>query len=954
MIRCLVIISVVACPLGALAQDLSADSKGFTFRQGDEFIRFDKGRWSAGIEGGQTLRWHMFLWHDEWVYETLPDGEIKQGPAVAADDAITMSGTFRARDGSAPVEYAYTIEPAEDGVSVRCELEKTGDLPLKSPGTWLHVSGSRSSFTGAERVWASPSWHSELGATRNGKADRFMVQLQGSRALCFELPGLVTVGSEGSQSAYAYRLNVLPGDFEVGQKAVAQYTIRFADMPDDLPGEVRPMKQPLQIGKVTPSADRVSRYDKFELTVELGATYDNPYDPDDVALNAVFTAPSGREVSVPGFFMVEHERRVEDGHEVMQPRGNGVWRVRFAPSEAGTYTWQLSLRDRSGQVNGGEGGFESVAGDGKGFVRVSDVDRHYLAFDSGEGFYPIGHNLPIYHTSGQLADEGMRKFAAAGENYNRWWMCSYGFGIEWEKRLGWYRQTSAAQIDLAMDWARELGLYYMMCMDTHQDFRGNGWAKNPFNSANGGPCNSPAEWFTDPTAREYYRKRLRYTVARWGYSPHVLCWEFGNEFEGWADSPNSVKLPWHREMSDYLRSIDPYGHLITTSFWGTTGPGAFWELPNIDIVQTHTYTNDDSNVAARVRDYSLHQWRSFDKPHIFGEFGIRSHSTTAEKDPEGWAIHNALWSGLLSFCAGPPAPWWHENYIDPLDLYFHFTALRNFAAGLPLGRAKWEPVDEVTMQFVDPNHEPETRDAVIEPFARWGKPEHSEFALLPDGTLADERRPQELLQGLGHEDIKNPPTFSVDYPRPGQFIVHVDTVSNSGLLRVWVDGRQELEIDLPCGEGLEKRSIWREEWELWETTYDKQFALDLPAGPHRIRIENFGKDWIRVGSYTFEGCRLMDKPNVLVCGMKTEGLAALWLQNRDSTWRRHAGDEPVAAVDEFLLTIAGVPDGEYELQWWDTWRGAPGTWETVRVEEGLLEVVVPALQTDRALKLTSK
>ena len=38
----------------------------------------------------------------------------------------------------------------------------------------------------------------------------------------------------------------------------------------------------------------------------------------------------------------------------------------------------------------------------------------------------------------------------------------------------------------------------------------------------------------------------------------MLCWEFGNEFEGWADSANEVKLPWHIEMSDYLTSIDPW------------------------------------------------------------------------------------------------------------------------------------------------------------------------------------------------------------------------------------------------------------------------------------------------------------------------------------------------------------------------------------------------------------
>jgi hypothetical protein len=71
---------------------------------------------------------------------------------------------------------------------------------------------------------------------------------------------------------------------------------------------------------------------------------------------------------------------------------------------------------------------------------------------------------------------------------------------------------------------------YMLCMDTHQDFRQDGWKANPYNAAQGGPCGTAGAWFTNETAKAFYRRRLRYTVARWAYSPQVMCWEFGNEF----------------------------------------------------------------------------------------------------------------------------------------------------------------------------------------------------------------------------------------------------------------------------------------------------------------------------------------------------------------------------------------------------------------------------------------
>ena len=653
--------------------------------------------------------------------------------------AVSRCGAhFRRETARRQSNMSSGLRPADEGLRVRCELQKSAALKL-THGIWLHLSGSRDRFQGSERVWFAPSAYGTVSATPSAPANRVLLELHEGRSLCLGLPGYRPVENEGSDRAHAFRINLLPNDFEAGETVALEYTISFTKMPARFPGQIEPARQPLAIHSVTPDATRLPQYARLELHVELGATYDNPFDPDDVRLDAVLTAPSGRQLVVPGFFAVDYRREVADGAEVMVPQQESGWRIRFTPQEIGPYRWQLRLRDRSGEITSGEGSVECIPGKLPGFIRTSKVDPHYLAFENGDGFFAIGHNLPIYHTTGQLGDEAMRKFAAAGENFNRWWMSSSGFGIEWTDRLGWYRQDVAARIDQSLDLAAELGLYYMMCMDTHQDFREAGWERNPFNVRNGGPCQTPSDWFTDEAAKRYYKKRLRYTVARWGYSPNVLCWEFGNEMEGWDGSPDEVKFPWHKEMSDHLRSIDPFGHLITTSFWSKTGPEQYWDLENIDIVQTHCYTNDDSNVAEAVRRYCLHQWERFAKPHIFGEFGIRSHSSTADKDPRGWAIHNSLWAGLTSFAAGGPMPWWHENYIEPLDLYFHFTSLSRFTRDLPLGSVRWTMLETEPPEFVDADRPPETRDIVIATASRWGKPEHSEFVIRRDGTVDQER-----------------------------------------------------------------------------------------------------------------------------------------------------------------------------------------------------------------------
>ena len=613
---------------------------------------------------------------------------------------------------------------------------------------------------------------------------------------------------------------------------------------------------------------------------------------------------------------------------MMVPEGNGAWRVRFAPGETGRYSWQLKLRDRTGEVVGGEGTFQAVAAGASGFVRQSAADPHYLAFDSGQGFFAIGHNLPIYHTTGQLGVEAMKKFAAAGENHNRWWMSSSGFGIEWSDRLGWYRQDVAAADRRGPGPCRRAG---PLLHDVHghpPGFPRAGWEKNPFNAEERRPVRRSGRLVHQRDGAASFTGSVCATRSPDGGTARMCsAGSSATSSRAGPNSPNEIKLPWHKEMADYLRSIDPFGHLITTSFWSHTGPEEFWELENIDIVQTHCYTNDDENVAEPVRQFCLHQWERFQKPHIFGEFGIRSHSTTADKDPEGWAIHNSLWAGLFSFCAGGPMPWWHERYIDKLDLYFHFTALASFSGDLPLGTARWEPLATGRRSSSTRPRPPEMRDAVVVPSGRWGKPEQNEFTIRRDGAIADGRSPHQLLHGAGHADLKNPPTFVVDYPEAGKFVVHVDKVSHSGLLRIWVDGDLAAERELPCGEGLGKESVWREQWKLWETTYDEDVAVDVPAGRHRIRIENFGKDWVAVSKYTLTGCKVVDRPDVLVCGMRTSELAMLWLQNKRSSWYNHAGGGKVGRVDAFELAVEGLSDGRYRLQWWETWKGQGSAWK---------------------------
>jgi len=58
-----------------------------------------------------------------------------------------------------------------------------------------------------------------------------------------------------------------------------------------------------QIHSVRPTtSETVGLYEKYELRIDLEATYSNPFDPEQIDLWAEFTSPSGRTWKIWGFY----------------------------------------------------------------------------------------------------------------------------------------------------------------------------------------------------------------------------------------------------------------------------------------------------------------------------------------------------------------------------------------------------------------------------------------------------------------------------------------------------------------------------------------------------------------------------------------------------------------------------------------------------------------------------
>lgn len=127
----------------------------------------------------------------------------------------------------------------------------------------------------------------------------------------------------------------------------------------------------------------------------------------------------------------------------------------------------------------------------------------------------------------------------------------------------------------------------------------------------------------------------------------------------------------------------------------------------------------------------------------------------------------------------------------------------------------------------------------------WARPQRNEFLVHATGAVSDPWALNGLIQGRLHSEMRNPPTFVVNMPHGGKLCIHVRAVATQGArLDYLVDGQRRKSIELPDKDGRNDSSA---------KEYDQTFELPVPAGRHRLTLDNTGGDWMVVGWLAFEG-----------------------------------------------------------------------------------------------------
>ena len=744
------------------------------------------------------------------------------------------------------------------------------------------------------------------------------------------------------------------------------------------------------------SSGTVGKYEKLEIICDgITTSYGNPFDPSVVSVEGHFRDPDGVEEVVYGFWYQDYERSLVSGTEVVEPVGWPHWRVRYAPRKTGSYSCHVTVRDSSGTVQSETETFTVHGSDNPGFLRVSGTNPNYFQFDNGDPFWAIGAGVSWWdiHRKTYSYDDWFAALAEHKANFARVWTVNcLSTYKEWvvtiqEDSLGNYSLADAWRLDYIFDVAKARGIYLQLCLDDYCSQYTYNWWDNIYSVNKGGCAQTGWDVFpSDSPCRDYNRRLWRYLAARYGHSTNLASWELANEinemvwtwgWDGWW-----TMLWWHKRSADDIHQVDPYHHMVTTSFGQfdyDLGEDELWQFPEMSYTQIHGYRADDyleigKDMASYVRagrEHILALLGGVKKPEIWGEFGMRESgwdrisahldgNPYPPDDTEGIYYHNAIWASLMHGFAGTPLNFeWdtlYSTYPQHLD---HYTAVADF------------------VEDIDFNKD----------FASVSSDEGN---LLANGGFEINNNGDNLPDSWTPYPSGNAYTFSLDWltapesdgnrslkwrsgvPLQIELSQHISlTPEKYYSLSGWLEGQAVNEngggiiIRVSVYDGVEWYNYdtrpftdtdgWRQ-FEVLFTTPAKRadgYQARVYINCHWTRGTAWFDDFVlkAAGSFTPPA---VDNRNLRALALKTSDTAYAWVQNKQHTWYKVVQQGVIpSTISGATLTLFSLDMGCYRVEWWDTYAGTviseiPAVWVDA---SSTVEVDVPPVRTDIACKM---
>ncbi|MFN3916492.1 MAG: DUF5060 domain-containing protein [Flavobacteriales bacterium] len=482
--------------------------------------------------------------------------------------------------------------------------------------------------------------------------------------------------------------------------------------------------EPLNVAWINPSGttNEVGKHKKLELGVMSPSELNmfigqffrnkkiglNPFEPNDINVEAAFEAPSGNVRKIYGFYYRPYQADIEQD-AWKADTSSFDWRIRFAPDEIGEWSVTVSLITKEKALNQSTTlKFSCLPSQSRGYLCAEKGKRILHFSEKEEPFFAIGHN--ITHASYDTYSPKdavqhlawLKQLADNGGNFFRLELGGQCYLPDWYDAKDYSRQMPAMwQLDKIFEFCEDAGLYFILFRHHVELMKGYGdweivqWDNNPYKNEFG---ISRDQYFKDPEMLRLQKNTLRYIFSRWGYSTNFAMYsysELDNFYKDYMKDENlnekqalTTLTAWLKEIRDYYKEDLGYERILYMNTYASlagaekSNPKKFaFNLNDVNGIHKYGETKDMNYKWNYNEAHTV--WKKWKKPFIFEEMGYNANSSANSDYVPFYCctpidFYQNTWATSFMGTFGTGMHWWWDRGIHLNEYYKVYNNLDDY------------------------------------------------------------------------------------------------------------------------------------------------------------------------------------------------------------------------------------------------------------------------------------
>lgn len=448
----------------------------------------------------------------------------------------------------------------------------------------------------------------------------------------------------------------------------------------------------------------------------------NPYEASDIRIYAQYIAPDGREFVRDAFFY-QAFKGIPANKEWTTDTTSFPFRVRFAADMNGPWKVKLFIsikNEPASEIARLE--FNVVASTSKGFLRKSNEKEnnpYYIRSTAdNQVFFAVGENIThseyvkVNPASHARHKKWLKQLADYGGNFVRLELGAQNFLVDWENIYNYSnRLDEACGMDELVDMCEKRGIYFILFshhVEFHHSDEDKAWPDRPVQWNNNSyhrqlNLKEPMDFFRSDEVLKHLKRRYRYVLSRWGYSPSFFMYEF-SEVDNMLGRDAAFKniymndqqarldfLAFFLKIKKMINEELGYSNIhVVTSFANSVDfeKGKDHLYNNQAFTFTHKYGEQkDENFEQRYLGL-MRLRKTYKMPYMVEEMGPRDgilHCVTPVQ------FHNDIWATSFMGSFGCGMHWWWDRGIHDNHYYRDFKPLSEYFKSIKLSEYNFEP-----------------------------------------------------------------------------------------------------------------------------------------------------------------------------------------------------------------------------------------------------------------------